>query len=278
MKDVAFLVNHLMQKIGTLAFNPPLSRKPEDCLLGIYHSLSWDKYKEQLAADFKVDGKKRVVVATTALSMGVNFADIRYVINYRPARNLLDHHEEAGRAGCDGIQSDVVIIYHGQQLTHCEDEVKEFVKSNGCLRVASYKIFDADIQPLQPGHDCCSYCSSVCLCAGAECSREKLPFEEENAPTEPENHSVMTRSVCEKDKSDLYDALLELRECQCANFGVLFEKDALHGFSVELCQDIVERCPQIFTIEDLMTSFPVFSMSHAVKILEVFQEIFQDID
>jgi hypothetical protein len=54
-----------------------------------------------------------------------------------PARNLLDHHQEAGRAGRDGKQSDIVVIYHGQQLTHCEDEVKSFVKSTSCLRVAS---------------------------------------------------------------------------------------------------------------------------------------------
>ena len=67
--------------------------------------------------------------------MGVNFPDIRYVINWGPARNLLDHHQEAGRAGRDGKQSDIVVIYHGQQLTHCEDEVKSFVKSKSCLRL-----------------------------------------------------------------------------------------------------------------------------------------------
>ena len=52
MKDVASLVNHLMQKLGTSAFNPPSSRRPEDCILGIYHTLSWYKYKERLVADF----------------------------------------------------------------------------------------------------------------------------------------------------------------------------------------------------------------------------------
>ena len=50
--------------------------------------------------------------------MGVNFPDTRYVINWGPARNLLDHHQEAGRAGRDGHQSDNIIIYQGQQLTH----------------------------------------------------------------------------------------------------------------------------------------------------------------
>ncbi|XP_068735380.1 uncharacterized protein [Montipora capricornis] len=155
-EHVASLVNHLMQKLGTSAFNPPSSRKPEDCILGIYHSLSWDKYKERLPADFKVNGKKRLVVATTALSMRINFPDIRYIINWGAARNLLDHHQEAGGAGSDRCQSDVVVI------------------------------------------------------------------------------------------------------------------------SCELCKEIVENCSKIFTVEDLMTSFSVFSTLHAVKILEVFQEIFND--
>lgn len=67
----------------------------------------------------KGDGRIRVVVASSALSMGVNFPDVRYVINWGPARNLLDQLQEAGRAGRDGIQSHNIIIYHGQQLIHC---------------------------------------------------------------------------------------------------------------------------------------------------------------
>ena len=50
----------------------------------------------------KSNGKVRVVMTSTALSMGVNFPDIRYVINWGPARNMLDQHQEAGRAGRDG--------------------------------------------------------------------------------------------------------------------------------------------------------------------------------
>ena len=80
MKDVDLLVNHLMFKLGDSAFVPPTSRNPKDCIVGIYHSLSWDKYKERLVADLKNDLKKRLDVAITASSMGVNFPDIRYMI------------------------------------------------------------------------------------------------------------------------------------------------------------------------------------------------------
>jgi hypothetical protein len=47
-----------------------------------------------------------------------------------------------------------------------------------------------------------------------------------------------------------------------------------HGFSVELIQDVVERCNEIFSVEDIISSFPVFALVHAIRILEVFQELF----
>ena len=64
--------------------------------------------------EFRLQTKKRIVVASTALSMGVNFGDIRYVINWGPARNLLDQLQEAGQAGRDGLRAHIIIVYHGQ--------------------------------------------------------------------------------------------------------------------------------------------------------------------
>ena len=54
-------------------------------------------------------------------------------------------------------------------------------------------------------------------------------------------------------------------------------KTLSHGFSDELIQDLVERCSEIFSIEDIISPFPVFALVHAMRILEVFQEIFDDI-
>ena len=53
--------------------------------------------------------------------MGVKFQDIHYILNWGPARTLLDQVQEAGRAGGNGDQAHVIIICHGNQLAHCED-------------------------------------------------------------------------------------------------------------------------------------------------------------
>ena len=77
--------------------------------------------------------------------MGVNFPDVRYVVMYGPARSLLDFHQEAGRGGRDGLSSDIVLYFYGQQLAHCEEDVRDFLKTSGCYRIASYKTFDPEI-------------------------------------------------------------------------------------------------------------------------------------
>ena len=80
LNEIASVVNYLMMKLG----NPIYSGDKENrnCLIGIYHSNSWPASKERLVASFKENGVKRIVVATSALSMGINFPDIRYV-SYR---------------------------------------------------------------------------------------------------------------------------------------------------------------------------------------------------
>ena len=108
----------------------------------------------------KVRDTKRIVVASSALSMDVNFPDVRYVVICSLPTNLLDIHQEAGRAGRDQQPADVVITFHGQQLAHCEDDVKTFLKTEGCYRIAGYKPFDKDIEPVHPLHNCCNLCGN----------------------------------------------------------------------------------------------------------------------
>ena len=62
---------------------------------------------------FKGEGEKCVIIAATALCIGVNFPDVCYVVNWEPALSSLHQHQEAGRVGRDGSQSHVIFIFHG---------------------------------------------------------------------------------------------------------------------------------------------------------------------
>ena len=271
-KDIAEVANYLLFKLGKDAYYPHDSKKMTDCVIGIYHSMTWQQYKERVVSSMKGSGKKRVIIATSALSMGVNFPDVRYVVHWGPARNLLDHHQQAGRAGRDGNRSDIVVIYHGQQLSHCEEDVKSFVRSDDCLRVASYRPFDGNVKPLDPHHFCCSNCIKICACGDNGCSLPPPLFLLKSVS--PENETPeRSRMLTLKDKDELRETLIELKE-QFDGPSTLF---ACTGFSEELIEDIVEQSQFIFTLQDLTKSSPVFSLRHAIAVLEVFAEMFQDI-
>lgn len=166
MTEIASVVNHLMMKLGDSAYSPKGSHNPNDCLIGIFHSRSWQKCKARVLNAMKGEEKMRIVVASTAPSMGLNFPNIRFIINCGPPRTLLEFHQQAGRAGRDNVPSHVITIYHGHQLSHCEQAIKNVIQSDGvsCLRAAAYNKLDPDIQPLQPGHQCCMFCIYYCSC------------------------------------------------------------------------------------------------------------------
>lgn len=274
MNEIASVVNHLLYKLGIDAYYQRI-KSPENFLVSIYHSNSWQTCKDRVSASFKGNGVKRIVVSTTALCMGVNFPDIRYIVIWGAARSILDLHQEAGRAGRDGLQSHVIIVYHGQQIGPSEQEVKDFVNSKECLRVAAYWSLDPEIKPLYPSHKCCSYCTAVCNCGGTCCEASVLPFEGD-ASTIPETTGGQTRNVTARDRQDLKCALREVfHEMTIHNLAI--DESASHGFSRQLIDDIVTKCDSIFTIEDLLSDFPVFSVGNALKILEVIQELFLDI-
>ena len=75
------------------------------------------------------------------------------------------------------------------------------------------------------------------------------------------------------DKEDLREGLIELKD-RIEGHGAFFE---CTGFSAELIEDITEHSQFIFTLHDLMKTSPVFSLQHAIAVLELFAEMFQDI-
>ena len=62
-------------------------------LLSVYHAKTWESHKIAIE-DFKSDGLKRVVIATCALGMGVNFPKVKYVVQYVPPTSVVDFQQQ----------------------------------------------------------------------------------------------------------------------------------------------------------------------------------------
>lgn len=92
-------------------------RLKSDYAIGFYHGGLSSNQRRLIQTQFQKN-QLQLLVATNAFGMGINKADIRFVIHYDLPDNLESYVQEIGRAGRDGEPSIAILLYqnHDEQI------------------------------------------------------------------------------------------------------------------------------------------------------------------
>jgi len=77
----------------------------------VYHAGLDAETRRRAQEDF-MTSRAEIVVATTAFGMGIDKADVRFVVHYNLPGTLEAYYQEAGRAGRDGLPSRCLLLYN----------------------------------------------------------------------------------------------------------------------------------------------------------------------
>lgn len=130
-------------------------------LVDMYTRASSNDMKKKVLASFMTaGGKLRIVIATTAFSMGIDCPDISNVIHYGPPGNVEQYVQETGRAGRNGEFATALLLY-GSPGKHTHKAMLNYgTNSDQCRHTTLFRhfLFYEDKEFPLCDCKCCDFC------------------------------------------------------------------------------------------------------------------------
>ena len=106
-------------------------RSKEIAELLLANGISADFYHAGLPVDLRgkkqnswSSGETRIIVSTNAFGMGIDKADVRFVMHWDMPDSIEEYFQETGRAGRDNKPSFAVLLYAPQDKSRLEDSIR----------------------------------------------------------------------------------------------------------------------------------------------------------
>ncbi len=104
----------------------------------IYHGRLTKAERDHAHRRFMSSGKRIVMIATSAFGLGVDKADIRYVLHYQVPGSLESYVQEAGRGGRDGLPTRCILLWDPKDV----DVQRHFLSEGPATRSQIKKVVE----------------------------------------------------------------------------------------------------------------------------------------